>query len=54
MKIRIAHARLKDHVASMSGGLEARVNEGGKLLRYFSLPNRLCFAMHPSAAALLP
>ncbi len=25
------HARLKDHVASMNGGLEARIHEGGKL-----------------------
>ena len=24
----IEHARLKDHVASMSGGLEAKINEG--------------------------
>jgi hypothetical protein len=23
------HARLKDHVASMEGGLEAKINEGG-------------------------
>jgi len=26
------HARLKDHVASMTGGLEAKVYEGGKEL----------------------
>lgn len=26
------HARLKDHVSSMEGGLEAKVNEGGKHL----------------------
>jgi ATP-binding cassette subfamily C (CFTR/MRP) protein 1 len=24
------HARLKDHVASMDGGLEAKIHEGGK------------------------
>jgi ATP-binding cassette subfamily C (CFTR/MRP) protein 1 len=24
----IEHARLKDHVASMSGGLEAKIHEG--------------------------
>jgi len=24
----IEHARLKDHVASMSGGLEAKIQEG--------------------------
>lgn len=24
------HARLKDHVSSMDGGLEAKINEGGK------------------------
>jgi hypothetical protein len=24
------HARLKDHVASMNGGLEAKIHEGGK------------------------
>ncbi|KIN05934.1 hypothetical protein OIDMADRAFT_154548 [Oidiodendron maius Zn] len=28
----LEHARLKDHVASMSGGLEARINEGGSNL----------------------
>lgn len=25
------HARLKDHVASMNGGLEAKINEGSVL-----------------------
>lgn len=24
------HARLKSHIASMEGGLEAKINEGGK------------------------
>jgi hypothetical protein len=24
------HARLKEHVANMDGGLEAKINEGGK------------------------
>lgn len=28
------HARLKDHVASMEGGLEAKINEGGKLRNF--------------------
>jgi len=28
--VRIEHARLKDHVASMDGGLEAKINEGGE------------------------
>ena len=27
------HARLKEHVASMEGGLEAKIYEGGKLIR---------------------
>ena len=27
----IGHARLKDHVASMEGGLDAKVQEGGEL-----------------------
>lgn len=26
----LEHARLKEHVASMNGGLEARIHEGGK------------------------
>lgn len=26
----IDHARLKDHVTSMNGGLEAKINEGGE------------------------
>ncbi|KAK4192088.1 ABC transporter type 1, transmembrane domain-containing protein [Podospora australis] len=30
----LEHARLKDHVASMEGGLEAKINEGGKLCRF--------------------
>lgn len=29
------HARLKDHVAGMEGGLEAKINEGGKFLDLF-------------------
>lgn len=39
----LEHARLKDHVASMTGGLEAKINEGGmyKYLRFFSSS---CFA----------
>lgn len=28
----IDHARLKEHVAKMEGGLEARIHEGGKYL----------------------
>jgi hypothetical protein len=28
--IDIGHARLKDHVSGMDGGLEAKINEGGK------------------------
>lgn len=36
------HARLKDHVSSMEGGLEAKVNEGGK---QHSIPSVLSF--HP-------
>lgn len=31
------HARLKDHVAGMDGGLEAKLNEGGKHLVSTSL-----------------
>jgi len=27
-KLQIEHARLKDHVANMTGGLEAKINEG--------------------------
>jgi hypothetical protein len=34
----LEHARLKEHVSSMDGGLEAKVNEGGKsILFYHSL-----------------
>ncbi len=29
------HARLKDHVASMEGGLEAKIHEGGKQCLFF-------------------
>ena len=29
----VDHARLKDHVAGMDGGLEAKINEGGKFLK---------------------
>lgn len=29
------HARLKDHVAGMEGGLEAKINEGGKSFTFF-------------------
>lgn len=28
------HARLKDHIASMEGGLEAKINEGGKSFNF--------------------
>lgn len=31
------HARLKRHVASMDGGLEAKIHEGGKPVTFFSL-----------------
>lgn len=39
------HARLKDHVASMEGGLEAKINEGGKLRNFPIATARvpLCF-----------
>ena len=35
------HARLKDHVAGMEGGLEAKVHEGGKpcIISCLSLPD---------------
>ena len=40
------HARLKDHVSSMEGGLEAKVNEGGKQQHFLF---RLCtLAKFPS------
>ena len=32
------HARLKDHVASMTGGLEAKINEGFVLPRFSPFP----------------
>jgi ATP-binding cassette, subfamily C (CFTR/MRP), member 1 len=32
------HARLKDHVASMSGGLEAKIHEGGMSIFHTDLP----------------
>ncbi len=32
----IEHARLKDHVASMDGGLEAKIHEGGECTMFFS------------------
>lgn len=34
------HARLKDHVASMPGGLEAKIQEGGK--QDIPLSRQLC------------
>ncbi|KAK3357106.1 ABC transporter type 1, transmembrane domain-containing protein [Lasiosphaeria hispida] len=37
----LEHARLKDHVAGMDGGLEAKVHEGGKLTSRLVLPS-LC------------
>lgn len=36
---RTDHARLKDHIASMSGGLEAKIHEGGMLLPHSSRPH---------------
>lgn len=30
----VDHARLKEHVASMSGGLGAKINEGGKFRKF--------------------
>lgn len=38
------HARLKDHVASMEGGLEAKIHEGGKQ-RIFHVVSRPCFLL---------
>lgn len=32
------HARLKDHVAGMEGGLEAKINEGGKSFTFSFFP----------------
>lgn len=37
----LEHARLKDHVVSMDGGLEAKINEGGEL-RHKRLSVSLC------------
>jgi hypothetical protein len=39
------HARLKDHVAGMEGGLEAKIHEGGKhcILTIF----HCFFGLHP-------
>jgi ATP-binding cassette, subfamily C (CFTR/MRP), member 1 len=45
----LAHARLKDHVLSMDGGLEAKINEGGECNSFFPRLSRafprLCHPM---------
>jgi ATP-binding cassette subfamily C (CFTR/MRP) protein 1 len=53
----LEHARLKDHVASMSGGLEAKIHEGGKS-PYFhyvihSYP-RFLIMLHSSISSVSP
>lgn len=35
LTISLEHARLKDHVASMNGGLEAKIHEGFVLPTFF-------------------
>lgn len=38
------HARLKDHVASMTGGLEAKINEGFVFLKLFKFLTSLALS----------
>lgn len=39
------HARLKDHVASMDGGLEATIHEGGECIFFPVFPPRFPSAL---------
>lgn len=47
-KLCVEHARLKDHVSSMTGGLEAKINEG--FVTFFFLFSNFCTTFHRLSA----